>query len=97
MLSSPFVGPVARRIIRRRADKVDDVGRTHSRSCFHALRPEALNTTLQRKARVGLGMTLRTAWYTVAEVIRLVFLMVVIDKDNVLRVPRRDQLARLAC
>lgn len=49
----------------------------HSSSCFQALRLEALNTTLQRIARVGFGMALRTAWYTFAEVIRLVFLMVV--------------------
>jgi hypothetical protein len=49
----------------------------HSSSCFQALRLEALNTTLQRKARVGFGMALRTAWYTFAEVIRLGFLMVV--------------------
>jgi hypothetical protein len=41
------------------------------------LRLEASNTTLQRKARVGFGMALRTAWYTFAEVIRLGFLMVV--------------------
>jgi acid phosphatase family membrane protein YuiD len=53
------------------------VPEAHSSSCFQALRLEALNTTLQRKARVGFGMALRTAWYTFAEVIRLVFLMVV--------------------
>jgi hypothetical protein len=60
------------------------------------LRLEALNTTLERKAWVGFGMALRTAWYTFAEVIRLGFLMFVFGKDNVLSVPRRDQLARLA-
>jgi hypothetical protein len=62
---------------RRRPYKVPDVRRTHSSSCFQTLRLEALNTTLQRKARVGFGMALRTAWYTFAEVIRLGFLMVV--------------------
>jgi hypothetical protein len=60
------------------------------------LRLEASNTTLLRKARVGFGMALRTAWYTFAEVIRLGFLMVVLRKDDVLSVPWRDQLARLA-
>jgi hypothetical protein len=60
------------------------------------LRLEALNTTLERKARVGFGMALRTAWYTFAEVIRSSFLMVVFGKGDVLSVPQRDQLARLA-